>query len=130
MLPGFSPNHKFWGCRCTPASYTSALLHCAGRNIWPSRPTWKTCARSGLIRRVCLCQQTCHSVDFYKHVTNLLVWTRASPKASRIPVRNPGLSIQIKAYWYLRHWKHWQSKFYVLKSSNFSPHSSNKQKNI
>jgi len=22
-LPGFSPNQKFWGCACTPASYTS-----------------------------------------------------------------------------------------------------------
>jgi len=26
MLLGFSPNQKFWGCACTPASYTSAYV--------------------------------------------------------------------------------------------------------
>jgi len=26
ILPEFSTNQKFWGCACTPASYTTALL--------------------------------------------------------------------------------------------------------
>jgi len=25
ILPGFSTNQKFWGCACTPASYTTGL---------------------------------------------------------------------------------------------------------
>ena len=27
ILPGFSPNQNFWGCACTPASYTTGQSH-------------------------------------------------------------------------------------------------------
>jgi len=30
-FPGFSPNLKFWGCACTPTSYTSSTYR-HGRN--------------------------------------------------------------------------------------------------
>ena len=35
ILPGFSPNQNFWGCACTPASYTTAPHRCGKRDaVW------------------------------------------------------------------------------------------------
>ena len=34
ILRGFAPNQNFWGCSCTPASYTSVFIYHKQNRLW------------------------------------------------------------------------------------------------